>query len=45
MIEFYSETGRTENPLARLLLFCGFTLPELKFKLRPFVVLLGPADQ
>lgn len=29
-------TGRTANPFARLLLLTGFTLPELKFRLRPF---------
>ena len=45
MIEFYSETGRTEKPFARLLLFVGFVLPELKFRLYPLLTELGPADQ
>lgn len=31
--------------MPRLLLFCGFTFVELKFRLRPFVAPFGVAAQ
>jgi hypothetical protein len=38
-------TGRTANPLNRLLVFAGLTPPELKFKFRPLAAELSERDQ
>ena len=37
--------GRTENPLARLLLLSGLRFVLLKLRLRPLSVLFGDDDQ